>query len=270
MNDNASQHIENEDLLVEELKEQVSLDLLSKLDTYNDKKKGLKVLSNLMGIHEKTLKRLIDRQNKPGYQTLLKLYRVLLRSSDDNELLHQVPEVVKNALIKCSSPRGWEPGVRYSLDIDREMEKDPIFREIYFFCSAGSGVSKEWIGFQYGQYGEKILNKMVEQGVVANVGANFILGPNRPSLKPETLKSVAIQFCERFIKVENSFEKGANFAGFYAAELDEQTYQKWIEIDEKAFKEKVELVRNKSFVGGFKAFCFCAIDTLTKTRNELH
>lgn len=253
-----------------DLKKQVAKDLLERLDSYTDSKKGLKALSRTMGIHEKTLKRLIDRENKPGYQTLLKIYRALLSTENDTELLKNVTPVVQYFLMK-GSPRLLDESINYHLNVDQELIKNPVFCELYFLAAAG-GITKEWVGYQYGKYGETIFSQMVSQNVLAQADHHkYILGPNQAALKPQTLKHVGLHLSERFTKPEMSDQEKTNFTSFYTAQLDKETYEKWLEIDEQAFKEKVELIK-KSKSGGIKAFHFSTTDTLTESVHwsELH
>ena len=250
-----------------ELRQQVANDLKSKLDEFEDHKKGLKVLAALMGIHEKTLKRLLECENRPGYQTLFKIYRVIYRTTNDTKLIETVPPIIREVLLK-GNPKGMDLNVNYTLDVERELRQDPIFSEIYFLCGTG-GCTREYISFQYGRYGEETLNKMIEQEVVAPINKNtFVLGNNQANFSPETIKQTGMRLIDRFHKPENSDQPGENYQSLYASGLTEEAYNEWLKIDEKAFRDKVKIASNPKSKGDIKAFTMTTIDTLRPTKKE--
>lgn len=251
-----------------ELRDQVSKDLNAKLSEFNDPKKGIKVMAMLMGIHEKTLKRLIDCENKPGHQTLLKIYRVLCNSQNDSELFHKVPNVVKEFIIK-SSPRTFNETTVYQIDIDDELKRDPIFCEIYFLLGTG-GVSKEYIAFNYGAYGERVIQKMLQQKVAAPLRKDFyVLGVNQAPFDGETLSQVGQHLIKRFHKPDNGDELGKNYFSLYAQGLNEEAYQQWLEIDKKAFQDKIALAKDKTNHGNIRAYTIGVTDTLEEAQKDL-
>jgi hypothetical protein len=252
----------------EVLKIQVSEDLKKKLAEFNDPKKGIKVMAMLMGIHEKTLKRLIDCENRPGYQTVFKIYRVLFHSQNDTQLLELVPNPIKEFLIKAH-PRGLNDTVSYNLNVENELKKDPVFCEIYFLAAAG-GITKEFISFHYGKYGERVLDKMVDQDVLAAIGKNrFALGTNQASMTVETMSLVGQHLVERYYKSENSDNMGDNYLSFYTHGLSEEAYNDWLKIDKEAFLKKTEIVKDSKNWGEVKAFTFGVTDTLIESKKEL-
>lgn len=249
------------------LRNQVASDLKDRLAEFPDPKKGIKILATMMGIHEKTLKRLLEGLNKPGYQTLLKIYRCLFHTQNDSKLLQLVPSIVQKNMIR-GNPNNITMNVNYTLDVERELNRDPIFCEIYFLCAA-DGVTKEYISYHYGRYGEKILQKMLEQEVIAPISKNkFVLGENQASLGPETLKRIGLHLVDSFSKPENSDLSGENFCAFYAEGLSEEAYDKWIKIDEESFRQKMEITRDPSAKGEIKAYTFLSTDTLTPNKKE--
>ena len=251
------------------LKDQVSNDLKEKLSEFKDPKKGLKIMSAYMGIHEKTLKRLMDCQNRPGYQTLFKIYRALYNVDSNNEVIAKAPEVISEFL-KQSYPdtRNIQAGVSYKINIEEELRKDPIFCEIYFLCVTGE-VTKEYIGFQYGSYGLNILDKMLEQKVVVSIRNNvFSIGPRQASLGPESLQRIGIHLTKQFYKPEISDQEGENYTYLLAYGLTKEAYNEWIKIDEEALKKKVELAKDPKNHGSNRAFTFTSTDTLTQRNRD--
>lgn len=251
-----------------DLKEQVSKDLKKKLSEFNDPKKGIKVMAMLMGIHEKTLKRLIDCENKPGYQTVFKIYRVLYHSQNDTQLLELVPNPIKEFLIKAH-PRGLNDTVRYNINVESEIQRDPVFCEIYCLAGAG-GVSREYISFHYGKYGEKVVEKMLEQDILAIIKKNeYVLGTNQASMTVETLSRVGSHLVERYYKPENSDEMGENFLSLHIQGLSEEAYNQWLQIDDEAYRKKSKIAEDSKNWGNIKAFTFNTTDTLREPQKEL-
>lgn len=256
----------------ENLKKQVSKDLSDHLKQFRDPKKGIRIFASQMGIHEKTLKRLLDGQNKPGYQTLFKIYRVLLKTTDDSKLLKEAPILVSDYLTK-NLPKNLEEGIRYELNIDLELRKDPIFCEIYLLAGTGS-VTLEYITFHYGRYGEKIVEKMIQQEVLAVLNSKsqnntLVLGPNQANLTAETIKQIGIHIVERFSKPEMCDELGENYNGFYADGLTPEAYKEWINIDQEAFRKKVAIANDPKNKGDLKAYSFQSVDTLLESKTGL-
>jgi hypothetical protein len=243
------------------LRQQVAADLSRKLSEYRDPKKGLRIMAQIMGIHEKTLRRLMDCENRAGYQTLLKIYRALFNSNNDAQLLELVPAIVKRHLEK-HNPKTFERHVSYTLDIERELNRDPVFTEVYFLAGTG-GVTRDYVSFQYGQYGERLLMRMNEEQIVVSVGKGlFELGPNQATLGPETLKKIGLQLVESFLKPDEGDQLGENFHALYAEGLSEEAYNRWIKIDEEAYRQKIEIAKDPNNHGSRKAFTFLATDTL--------
>jgi hypothetical protein len=251
-----------------ELRQQVSEDLIKKVNEFNDPKKGIKAMAMLMGIHEKTLKRLISCENRPGYQTVFKIYRVLYHSNNDTQLLKLVPDSVREFLTKAS-PRGSVDTVHYCLDIEKELVRDPVFCEIYFLCAAG-GTTKEYVSFHYGMYGGRLLEKMVEQEVLAVINkGTYILGTNQAAMTVETIHHVGVHLTNRFYKQENSDELGENYISLHSQGLTEEAYNEWLTADKEAFQKKLEILSIPENIGPIKAFTFGVTDTLREPRNEI-
>ncbi|MCP4911518.1 MAG: helix-turn-helix transcriptional regulator [Oligoflexia bacterium] len=260
--------------LDDHLKRQVAEDISAHLKQFRDPKKGIRIIASQMGIHEKTLKRLIEGQNKPGYQTLFKIYRVLLKTTDDSKILKQVPVIVSDYLTK-NLPKSLEEGVRYELNVDIELRKDPVFCEIYLLAGTGS-VTLEYITFHYGRYGEKVVEKMLQQEILVTLNSKaknqkntYILGPNQANLSPESIKQMGIHIVDRFGKPELADELGNNYQGFYADGLTPEAYQEWIKIDQEAFRKKAALASDPKNKGTLKAYTYQSTDTLLENRTGL-
>ncbi len=246
-----------------DLKSQVSLDLKQKLKEFRTSQIGMRIMSDSMGIHSKTLRRLIKGENRPGYQTLYKIYRYLFATQNDCLLIELVPPVVASEL-KKRDPQSYFQGHQLSGDVEAELRYDRCFAEIYFLAGTGE-ISKELIQFRFGQHGLETLNRMLERKVLrVNERGFLVLGENLASFGPETIKRVGLHLSEKYLSPENSDENGKNFMALYAEGLSPEAYSKWIDIDEKAFNQKVAISRGAQHKGDVRAFTFLLTDTLSE------
>lgn len=243
------------------LKNQVTHDLEKALVQFKDEKIGLRLLSNKMKVHEKTLKRILAGENRPGYQTLYKIYRVLLSANNDTQLMEMAPEVVANAL-KKGNPKTISSDIIFSVDIEEELQKDRAFLEIYFLAGTGP-VTKEFVSYRFGEHGMETLKKMLKLAVLdVQKDGTFILGKNQANLGPEAIKNCALHLLNRFIRPEATDTNGENFMGIYAEGLNEKAYNEWLKIDEEAYQKKIELTRNKENHGHIRAITFVSTDKM--------
>ncbi len=255
-----------QELKRKELREQVSFDLQKELENYSDKAKGFKALSRKCLIHEKTIKRLINLQNTPGHLTLYKIYRTIYRIDDNAKLLNIIPPIIAEA-IREGDPNLCKENVHFTFQIERELRKDPVFREIYFRSAAGR-ITRGEIVYRFGVYGEEILNKMVREEVLEPVGKDeFKSGPVRATLDTHTAQIVSLSMIETFFKSENTDNPGENYIGLFVDGLDEDTYDQWLRIDQEAFNKKVELAK-KSSGGENRVFTIQCTDTMV-TKSEI-
>ncbi|MCP4915161.1 MAG: hypothetical protein GY909_18725 [Oligoflexia bacterium] len=243
------------------LKEQIIFDLERKLDKFNDPKKGLRVMATGIGVHPKTLKRLLQGQNTPGYLTIYKIYRYLLNTTNDSKILEQVPSVIKNELIK-GNPKDLTKGLTFSMDVEHEIASDKVFCEIYFLTDAGM-ITEELVRYRYGMHGLEILKKMHDLEVIKkNSYGAFEIGKNRANLSTQTMKKIGLHMIEKYFKPENCDELGNNHVGLYVAGLSEEGFNEWLKADKECFYKKAEIAKKHEDKNGIKGFTFMVTDTL--------
>ena len=246
----------------------ISSDLKQKLNEYQDPKKGLKAMSALMGIHEKTLKRLIECENKASSQTILKIYRALYNTNSNTTVIDLLPPDLAKFVKNNQSVKNFQQGVELTLDVDLELQKSPIFCEIYLLAATG-GISKEYIAYNYGKFGERILQSMVDSEVLAALTKyKFVLGRNQATFSPETIKTTLLHAVDRFAKVDLSDTPGQNYQSFLAAHLNDEAYNQWIKIEEEANLKKIEIAKLPANHGDIKTFTYSGVDTLVETQQD--
>jgi hypothetical protein len=243
------------------LKEQVAQDLRLKFNEYSNRKIALNHMSRQIGIHEKTLKRLLAKNNRPGHQTLLKIYRFILQTNSDSEVLKKSPTVVSDK-IKEKYKVGHFNQTIFTQDLTQEFVSDKCMMEIYIQVGSG-GVSMEYIQFKFGEYGVNCLKKLLaHKAVMIDLKGLYQLGKVQMSFNSEQIKQVGIHLSSRYTKPHQTDELGQNFLGFYCEGLNESAYQEWIKIDEEAYSAKKSIAADLSKRGEIKAFCYTTTDTM--------
>lgn len=245
------------DLLIE----QVSRDLSSKIADYRNVKIGARILSEKIGVSERTLYRLINKENKPTYQTLFKIYRALFNTSNETLLLELIPRIVREEIEK-TNPNKSKKSINFHHDIETEIYYDKCFAEIYFLAACAP-VTNELIQFRYGISGMQTLEKMLELKALSLTDkGHYILGENQANFSAKTLKRVGLSLIEKFSKPENAEIYGNNLIGFYAEGLSDEAYDRWLKVDEKAFEEKVNIANEPGAKGLKRSFTFMVTDSL--------
>ena len=247
------------------LEGEIILAFESLLSQYKDRKKGIRILSKKMGIHEKTVIRLLNNENRPGYQTVFKIYRVFFNEFNDAKVLELVPEVVREYLIKSNSQE-IIANKDYSPLADLELQKNPIVAELYVIAATGP-VALDDIEYRFGKYGIELLYKMIEKGLLSEVHKNvFIIGDFHPVFSGETIISVGSTLINNHAKPAAGEEVMNNYIAFYAEGLNEKAYEQWITIDEEAYSKKLEIARDNNNLGEFRAFTFMVTEKIELTK----
>lgn len=244
-----------------DLREQVSTDLRNYLNEFSDPKKAVRIASINIGIHQKTLKRLIDQSNTPTYLTLYKIYREVFKIQNDSLLLQMVPEVVKKELI-LENPKDIVSHIQFNVEVEDSINSDPVFMDIYFLSNAGI-LTREYIQFKFGEYGMLIVSKMLKNNILElNDNGVFVQGTNQANLSPSTIKRSGLYIIDKYLSPESCEEKGNNFCGVFVEGLTEEGFNEWLKVDHEAFYKKVEISKKHKDNNGIKAFTFMATDSM--------
>lgn len=231
------------------------------LSQFKDKKKGIRILAKKMGIHEKTLNRLINQENAPSYQTVFKIFRVFFNEFNDAKLLDLVPKEIKDFLIKAN-PQEVVASKSYTSNADTELQKNPIVAEIFILVATGP-LTMEDIEYRFGRYGVELTAKMIEKNLIVEAHKGvYVLGNNQPEFNGDTILSVGKVLTEAYAKVHKAEELNNNFISFFAEGLSEEAYGKWLEIDQEAFRKKFELSKDPKNLGAKRAFTFMISETM--------
>jgi hypothetical protein len=237
-------------------------DLHRYINESDDPRRRLKFMAKRTLIHEKTLQRLVNRENKPTYITVFKIYRFLLNELDDQRLLELVPAEVATFL-KNANPQSFEKNVTYTQDLESELRSNPVMAEIVVLCATGP-VKVSYIKSRFGEYGVKIVETLVARNVLQMVTQQEVCsGKVQVNMSPETLIAIGIQMVQSHAKPEKGYATGENFLGFYAEGLSDAALQKWLAIDAEAFRKKVEVAKLQESRGDLRVFTFMATDNVS-------
>jgi len=242
------------------LKERVALDLEKKLSEYRDRKVGMRLLAQKIKVNERTVARLLRQENRPTYQTLLKIYGSVFNTTNEAQIVELAPDIVSDE-IKKHFPEVVNKTTLPMPEIENELLHDRCFTELYIMSGCGA-LSLEFVQYRYGVHGVETLDKMVELRAlkITNEG-HYIIGDNEVNFSPEVLKRVGQNISERFSKPENSELGGENLIAFYADGLSDEAYDEWLQVDEKAFREKIKISKRKGAKGNKKVFTYMVTDT---------
>lgn len=244
-----------------ELKAQVAQDLRFKYSEYSNSKIAINHMSRQMGIHEKTLKRLIAKENKPGHQTLLKIYRFILNTNNDSEVIERAPSIVSDKIREKYTPNHFSQTV-FTQDLTQEFISDKCMMELYVQAGSG-GVSLEYVQFKFGEYGVNCLKKlMAYKALKIDQNGLYQLGEVQMSFNSDQIKQIGIHLSSKYTKPNKTDELGENFLGFYCEGLSSYAYNEWIKIDEQAYQAKKRIAADLSNRGDIKAFCYTTTDTM--------
>lgn len=241
--------------------QQLATDLELYLKRFKSTLYGIRLLSKECGISPKTIKRLIKQENQPTYQTLTKIYSVIFETDDYQTILKKCgPET--RSYLKKYSPR---PAIANESKANRLAEmlrQEPLSIELFVRAGIAPLKTRD-LGLDYGRMGLDIAARFEAENIFVRGEDNaYSLSPNMPNLDGEVLKILGLFFAHKYAKPRSVM--GENSIAFYAEGLNEEGMKKWLEIDSKAFYQKLEIARDSRYQGKIPTFTFCATDSLQK------
>ena len=246
-----------------DLKDQVAKDLEKYLAKYRSQKSGLRLFAQSSGLNERTLNRLLAKKNKPTYQSLLKIYGEIFKTTNQKKIISLAPKIVSEEIQgKCPTPLTSD--ANFHKEIESELFYDKVFAEIYLLASSAP-ITLELIQFRFGFNGLETIERMQELKVLKEtVNGHFVLADNEIALSPRTIKKLSSLLIDKFAKTNNAQTKGKNLIAFYTEGLSESAYQRWLAIDEKAFYEKLNILKEDGSKGSIRAFTSMVTDTMER------
>ncbi len=169
------------------LSHQVAIDLANYLDLFSNKSFAIRSLAKETGLNEKTIKRLLAKENKPTYQTLFKLYAIFLNESTYSKLIKVCPKIV-SAYLEKFTPSKSVANSKENADFLELMKREPLLAEIYVLAGTGP-LLKSAIAWRYGQYGVELLLKLEQKFLIKAIAKDtYVASENGPNLDGAALK----------------------------------------------------------------------------------
>lgn len=239
----------------------LAVDLKTYLTGFKNAAYGLRFLAKESGLNQKTLKRLLNKENKPTYQTLIKLYSVILETQDYQLLLKKVPEPVREYL-KEYAPEKSVIAPKKSSRLLELLQTDGIYIEL--FVAAGIAPLRiRDLSLNYGKIGmDAAANFEAENIFIRTNDSSYSLSPSVTNLDGEILKILGVYFLKKYSQPREVM--GENSVAFYAEGLNQEGLKEWLKIDSRAFYEKLQIANNPKFKGSTPVFTVVATDTLNK------
>lgn len=250
------------------LEDQVALDLAEFLDRFPNKTFAIRILAKESGLNPKTIKRLLAKQNTPTYQTLYKLYSIFLEEDNYEALLEKCPKIISKRIKDYNPCDEGNDRSEESEELLSLLKKEPLLAELYVLAAA-TPLNKNAVAFRYGEYGLEVLHNLLVRNLIHEVEKDtFTISNSSPVLDGRCLKYLGEYFIRRFAKAENSQLQNNNMINFYAEGLNEAGKHAWLEVDTKAFYQKIEIAKDPKYQGNIPVFTFTATDTITPEKKN--
>lgn len=251
------------------IEQQVAFDLENYLKKFKNRSFAIRNLSKKTSLNEKTIRRLLSKENKPTYQTLYKLYLEFLGLSDFSEVISKCPKIVKDRISDYNPCISEEKNIEIS-GLLHDFKSIPLFAEL-FILAGTTPINKNVIAFRYGEYGLEIIDTLIQKKLLQEIEKDcFILAKNIPPLDADCLKFLGEYSVQRFSKTKNAQVHGENVINFYAESLNEAGKKAWLDIDTKSFYKKLEIAKQPQYQGPIPVFTFTATDTIEREKNNVH
>lgn len=246
------------------LEKQLALDLQNYLNQFPNEKFAMRIVSQETGLNQKTIKRLLNCENKPTHQTLLKLYALFFQLDDYQEVLKKVPFVIKER-IQNYSPDEEVLGKKRKCQTGllEMLKNEPLASELVILAAL-MPIQMSTICFRYGDYGLKVLKQLKNAGILVEQEKDcYIMAPQGPEFDAECLKLLGLHFTQRFSKTSQAKVHNLNILSFYAECLNEKGKQEWLKVDTESFYKKVEIAKSPENKGTIPMFTFTTTDTIS-------
>lgn len=242
-------------------------DLKSVLLNYDSETKGLAFISINTGLSSKTLKRIIKRKNNPSPQTLVKLYQFFTGAKDLRSFNKLTPPLIVERLKNSQVSELFADEILNSGDftVEEEFLKCSVTRKIYAFAETGT-ISKEFIGFKYGEDGLKTAVNMVKLGLLKEKNGYYEKGTSKPILYGEMAFEQSITMISNFFDKSKLPLRGENQVTVHLSNLNCNGFNEWLKIDLAAYHQKVKIANNPKFQGKIKSWTTSHTDTMIRER----
>lgn len=215
-------------------------------------------------VSQRTLKRIVNGTHTPNFQTLLKVYRYLTGSLNDRDTFLKMPKILQESVAREYTNFSLQnKNAQFLPEVDLYLQDDSVFRGIYIETAAGL-IHRDKVGFEYGQHGLRVLDKMLELDIIKEIEPDvFASSSRRAQLDPESITKIARFLLENKFNPDKLDLNGENFAQILIEGVDKETYNKLLALDHGLIQKRVEIIKNGNR-GEIKYWMINFIDTLSK------
>ena len=242
----------------------IQRDINKEFDKYPSITSAYKALSIRMQISERTIRRIKQGTHTPSFQTLIKIYRYILGTKNDRETVVNMPTILKNNVLKESENFSISnPEVNFLPEVDFFIKNDSVLRGIYLETAAGT-VHRSKIGYEYGQHGLSVLDKMLKMDIIKEVKPDiYTASNNRAQLDTGSVTELSKHLVEHKFHEEKLALSGENFCQFLIEGIDQESYNDMLIFEWETKNKRLELLK-KAKKGSVKYWMACFTDTLSK------
>ena len=245
----------------------VALDLADHLDRYKSKTFGIRTLAQKSGLNEKTIKRLLAQENQPTYQTLFKLYSVILKETNFKKLLAKCPAVVARFLEK-HSPMDSVSNTSENQDFLDLIRTEPLLGELYVLAGTVT-LKRDEVSLRFGLYGLELLERLSHLGLIYEFKkGHFTISEDGPNMDGAELKALGEYFVRKYADPQKTEQKGESLISFYCYGLNEEGRKEWLSIETEAFYKKMDVAKNPDYQGKDPVFSFQVTDRVSWNGGE--
>lgn len=214
-------------------------------------------------VDESTLRRNVNQKHTPSGKTLQGFYRFKFKEKREEILLELVPPIVRCALENYfeaySTPKSQGD---LSEEVNALIIKDKDFAEMYARTAFDSGTDLMSIKEEFGNRGLAKINEMIAKKILILNDGRVYPGTIRSTYPPEVIWSLATVMLDSVKKSESVNPRyHAGYIQFYS--LGHEGLGQWVEIDNRAFREKMAVCQNPIYQGPIKAYTMTFTDFLS-------
>ena len=146
--------------------------------------------------------------------------------------------------------------------LERRLEENSVFRAIYINSKVGV-VNRKKIRSLYGLYGEKVLNEMVELGLLKLIERDMFKGTDVVIAKtPKALKRIIQELNEDHLDENSLSSINQNSAFYFCEKVNEDAFQMLLEVFEEMKKALKNILSDEKNLGDKPVFITSTFDSL--------
>jgi len=254
----------------ENVKRQVSYDLLNYISDFYSKSAALSKLEERTKISRRQIHRYLIQSSMPHFQNMKTLYGEFYKETHYAGLNKLVPSIIKE-YFQLKNPIKTDGETKYNLDFSKEMISCPVFLSIYWQTVDGGLLEKKNIVKKFGEYGISVLSSMLKQNIVKETFKDTFTGGLQRSapINMDAASQVSAFFVKNFFKPDLCAEHGKNYMGLNVIKLDKDSKEEILKKMERLNSEIIEISNRPKYGEQELFFSTLCIDTMKDLGHSL-